>query len=129
MAGFASGYVYFLAIEQKQEHGEHPADEDGVLIAAAEREQNAEKEKQAFLLRDIFGNRFRPITFNPSWLTPTVIHLAQSIYGDRAFDQMPRLADALEEAGCTNADILSHCRSEGPHVRGCWVVDLILGKQ
>ena len=99
------------------------------LIAAAEREQNAEKEKQAFLLSDIFGNPFRPTPFDATWLTPTVVQLAQGNYDDRAFDRLPVLADALEEAGCTDADILSHCRSEGPHVRGCWVVDLILGKQ
>jgi hypothetical protein len=55
--------------------------------------------------------------------------LAQAIYDDRAFDRLPILADALEEAGCDTADILAHCRGPGPHVRGCWVVDLILGKQ
>jgi hypothetical protein len=55
--------------------------------------------------------------------------LAQSIYTDRAFDRMPILADALEDAGCDNADILNHCRQPGEHVRGCWAVDLILGKK
>ncbi len=54
--------------------------------------------------------------------------LARSIYDDRAFDRLPVLADALEDAGCTDAAILDHCRGPGPHVRGCWVVDLILGK-
>jgi hypothetical protein len=61
-------------------------------------------------------------------LTPTVTALAEAIYADRAFDRMPVLADALEEAGCSDDQILSHCRGEGPHVRGCWVVDLVLGK-
>ena len=51
------------------------------------------------------------------------------MHDDRAFDRLPILADALEDAGCDNADVLAHCRGEGPHVRGCWVVDLILGKQ
>jgi len=60
--------------------------------------------------------------------TPAVLHLAQAIYDDRAFDQLPILADALQEAGCTSREVLDHCRSPGPHVRGCWVVDLILGK-
>ena len=54
--------------------------------------------------------------------------LARTIYEERAFDGMPVLSDALEEAGCNDADILDHCRQAGPHVRGCWVVDLILGK-
>ena len=79
-------------------------------------------------LRDVFGNPFHPITLNASWLTPKVVALAQTVYEDRAFNRMPELADVLEDAGCTNADILTHCRGRGPHVRGCWVVDLLLGK-
>ncbi len=55
--------------------------------------------------------------------------IAGTIYDERSFHDMPILADALEEAGCANTDILGHCRGDGPHVRGCWVVDLILGKQ
>jgi hypothetical protein len=55
--------------------------------------------------------------------------MAQAIYDERAFDRMPNLADALEETGCTNQDILSHCREPGEHARGCWVVDLVLGKE
>ena len=84
---------------------------------------------QAVLLRDIFGNPFRPVSFDPAWLTPTVVALAYGIYGDRAFDRMPILADALEEAGCDNVEVLLHCRGDGPHVRGCWVVDAVLGKK
>jgi hypothetical protein len=83
---------------------------------------------QCALLRDIFGNPFRPVSVDASWLAGPVITLADTIYTDRAFDRLPLLADALEEAGCTDADILAHCRGDGPHVRGCWVVDLILGK-
>ncbi len=83
----------------------------------------------ACYLRDIFGNPFHSIAFIPNWLTPQVVALAQAIYDDRAFDSLPILADALEEAGCTNTDILNHCHQGGRHVRGCWVVDLILGKQ
>jgi hypothetical protein len=65
-----------------------------------------------------------------SWCaTPTVIDLARGIYAERAFDRMPILADALEDAGGTNEVILAHCRGPGPHVRGCWVVDLLLGKK
>ncbi len=86
----------------------------------------------AVLLRDIFGNPFRPITINPAWLAwndGTVRHLAHGIYDEKAFDRMPILADALEEARCDNKDILDHCRSDSPHVKGCWVVDLVLGKE
>jgi hypothetical protein len=88
-----------------------------------------ESQAQAHLLRDIFGNPFRPVRVDPSSLTPTVTALAQTIYTDRTFDTMPILADALEEAGCTNDDILAHCRGGGEHVRGCWVMDLVLGKE
>ena len=88
----------------------------------------AESAAHCQIIRDIFGNPFRPVVADPAWFTPKVVVLATSIYSDRAFDRMPILADALEEAGCVNADVLLHCRSEGPHVRGYWVVDLVLGK-
>lgn len=81
------------------------------------------------LLRCIFGNPFRPLTLYPTWLTPRANHLAEQVYNDRAFDRLPILGDALEEAGCTNTDILDHCRAGGLHVRGCWVVDTILQKK
>ena len=87
---------------------------------------------QVRLLRDIIGNPFRPIPVDLSWLAwndGTVVRLAQAIYDERAFDRLPVLADALEEAGCHDADILAHCRQPGEHVRGCWVVDPILGKE
>jgi hypothetical protein len=85
-------------------------------------------EVQAGLLRDIFGNPFRSVTTNPTWLTFNVVALAEGIYADRAFDRLPILADALQDAGCANPEVLSHCRDGGVHVRGCWVVDLLLGK-
>ncbi len=81
------------------------------------------------LIRDIFGNPFRPVAFDPAWRTSDVLLLARGIYDERAFDRMPILADALQDAGCTNDDILNHCRDTAQvHVRGCWVVDLVLGK-
>jgi len=80
------------------------------------------------LLRDVFGNPFRPVSIEPRWLTSDVVALARGIYDDRAFDRLPILADALTDAGCEDADLLAHCRSDGSHARGCWVVDLILGK-
>jgi hypothetical protein len=79
-------------------------------------------------INDIFGNPFRPITIEPNCLTSTVLAIAKGIYDEKAFDRMPILADALQDAGCENEDILNHCRGEGVHVRGCWLVDLILGK-
>ena len=86
----------------------------------------------AALLREIFGNPFRMPSVNASWLAwndGTIPKIAQAIYDERAFDRLPILADALEDAGCDNADILNHCRQPGEHVRGCWVVDLLLGKE
>ncbi|MBP3959984.1 hypothetical protein J8F10_32485 [Gemmata sp. G18] len=79
-------------------------------------------------MRELFGNPFRPVALVPVWLTSTVRALAEGIYQERAFDRMPILADALQDAGCDNEDILTHCRQPGEHVRGCWVVDLVLGK-
>jgi len=97
--------------------------------AQADQVRAREEEVQSSLLRDIFGNPFSPVAFDPRWLTTDVVALARGIYEDRAFDRLPLLADALMDAGCDSDDILSHCRSEGPHVRGCWVVDLVLGKE
>ncbi len=80
-------------------------------------------------VREIFGNPFRPITLNPTCLTSTVLSLATNIYNDKAFDRMPILADALQDAGCDNEEILDHCRQPSEHVRACWVVDLLLDKK
>jgi hypothetical protein len=92
--------------------------------------QESEGIAHCSLLREIYGNPFHPVTLNESWLTwsdCTVAKLAQSIYDDRAFDRLPVLADALEEAGCTDEKMLDHCRISGFHVRGCWFLDLLLG--
>jgi len=83
---------------------------------------------QVELLRDVFADRFLPVTFSPSWRSETAVSLARMMYETRAFHVMHILADALEEAGCDDAHMLAHCRSPGLHVRGCWVVDLVLGK-
>jgi hypothetical protein len=83
---------------------------------------------QCALVRCLFGNPFRPVAIDRAWLTSTVTSLAAQIYESRDFGAMPVLADALQDAGCENPDILDHCRNPGPHARGCWVVDLILGK-
>ena len=83
---------------------------------------------QLELLREVFGNPFRPVVTDPGWKTTTVIGLAEGIYSERAFDRMPILADALEDVGCDSVDVLEHCRSDGLHVRGCWVIDALLGR-
>jgi hypothetical protein len=98
-------------------------------LVATPAEETPEERAQADLLREVFGNPFRPVALDPAWLTSDVRALAHAIYAERAWDRMPILADALQEAGCENEDVLAHCRSAtAPHVRGCWVVDLLLGK-
>jgi hypothetical protein len=83
----------------------------------------------AGLLRDVFGDPYRPAPFDPRWRSADAAGLARGIHADRAFDRLPILADALEEAGCDNAETLAHCRGPGPHARGCWVVDRVLGRE
>lgn len=84
--------------------------------------------EQARFARCIFGNPFRPVALDRAWLTSTVIALATGIYEERAFDRLSILSDALMDAGCDEGEVLRHCRGEGPHARGCWVVDLLLGR-
>jgi len=87
--------------------------------------------RQRFL-RDIFGNLFRAVVVGPTWLSwnaGTIRHLAEGIYDERAFDRLPILGNALEGAGCTDTEILNHCRLPGVHVRGCWLIDALLGKE
>jgi hypothetical protein len=98
-------------------------------VASSHPKSEAERAAQAQLIRCIFGNPFRPVAFNPDWRTSDVMLLARGIYDERAFDRMPILADALQDAGCDSDDILNHCRdTTTPHARGCWVVYLVLGK-
>lgn len=134
--GFCEGIIYVFAIVAAVEArliqpqdgwrviesiNEHP-----VFASAQER---TELEWGA-LVRDIYGpNPFQPIAFSPSWRTDTTLSLARTMYDSRDFSPMPVLADALQDAGCDNTAILDHCRDVNqPHVRGCWVVDLVLGK-
>lgn len=85
-------------------------------------------EMQSKIIKDIFGSPSRVNTINSAWLTSTVLALAQGIYDEKAFDRMPILADALQDAGCDSEEILKHCRDSAEHWRGCWVVDLVLEK-
>jgi hypothetical protein len=88
----------------------------------------AERREIAGLIQDIFGNPFRPVTIQEAWLTPEVVGQAKAIYEDQQFHLLPILADELEKAGCQDTAILGHCRQGKTHVRGCWVVDLVLRK-
>jgi hypothetical protein len=122
-----TGAVAFLAARGLPGPHWHPI-RDNVVASAAE--------EQAALLRCVIGNPFRPAAFDSAWRTPAVVALAQAAYDERILPsgqldpaRLAVLADALEEAGCANPDILSHVRGPGPHVRGCWAVDLILGKE
>jgi len=83
----------------------------------------------AALLREQFGNPFQPVVFDARWRTADVMGLARGIYEDRKFDRLPILGDALMDAGCDNDEIIAHCRGGDRHVRGCWVVDFVLGKE
>ncbi|MGH7169524.1 MAG: hypothetical protein ACRELF_09700 [Gemmataceae bacterium] len=99
----------------------------------------AEKEPHSAIIRDVFGNPFRRITISPAWLSwhdGVVSRLAKAAYDERflptgTFDnaRLLILSDALEEAGCTDEQILTHLRGGGEHYRGCWVIDLLLGKE
>lgn len=86
------------------------------------------RDEMCGLMRDVLGNPFRPVVFELSWRTTDAVGLARAMYDSRNFSAMPILADALEDAGCDSGEVLAHCRGDGPHVRGCWVVDLVLTK-
>ncbi|MCI0377187.1 MAG: hypothetical protein L0215_06260, partial [Gemmataceae bacterium] len=96
--------------------------------SASPADHDQEQTAQCQRLRDIFGNPFRPVAVEPAWRSAAVVELAQAIYDEWVFDFMPNLADLLEEAGCRNHDMLTHCWATQQHILGCWVIDLILGK-
>lgn len=115
LRGFGAGFI------QQLRGVAHPDADEAVRHANLLYDPN--------ILREVVGNPFCPVTVFPTWQTANVVSLAQTIYDERAFDRMPILGDALEDAGCDNTDMLNHCRQPGEHVRGCWVVDLLLGKE
>jgi hypothetical protein len=121
-------YDAFLAAERGASYTAHAVHSATKPLRRYEA-RRAEIADQAALFRDIFGNPFRSITFSPAWRTDTAVALARQTYDSRDFSAMPILADALQDAGCDNNDILDHCRGSGPHVRGCWVVDRVLEKE
>lgn len=134
----AHAFLERVHYETTEEFSE-PDFEDPRVSRLLKERQTARYDLYVHLLRDIFGNPFRAATIDPAWLAwndGTISKLAQTIYDERDLPgghldtgRLAILADALEDAGCTNQDILAHCRGPGPHVRGCWVVDLLLGKE
>jgi hypothetical protein len=91
-----------------------------------------ERSWQADLLRDLFPRRQLPVSpavLGTDWAGGPARDMARTLYEERRFEELPYLADALEEAGCTNADVLGHLRGPGPHACGCWVLDLLLGRE
>jgi hypothetical protein len=116
--------------------GAYPTEEEqlGNLARMTRRmvEQIEERPVGSDLLRDLFANPRHFVSVNDAWLQWSgglVPNLAQTVYEERAFDRLPALGDALKQAGCTKEEILAHCRSAGEHVRGCWVIDLLIGKE
>lgn len=97
-------------------------------VQAAEQRKLETGTRFAVEFRDIAGNPFRPVSWQPEWNSETAVLLARGIEIDRAFDRMPILADALEEAGCDSPQVLQHCRHVPDHVVGCWVLDGVLGR-
>lgn len=125
-AGYASSFACFAVAWGPV----HAAGKNAMATDLTKQLKAPEFGQQARLLRDIFGNPFRRVKLRPAWLTSDVVALARGIYDERAFDRMPILADALQDAGCDSADVLNHLRDTAlAHVRGCWALDLVLGKE
>lgn len=127
-------HALYVAEEVVNALGLESVGRDDSLEAELEAARRTVVHRVCGIVRDVVGPRLWPsrsVTLNPAWLKwhrKTVPKLAQAIYADRAFEQLPILADALEEAGCAEAVILEHLREPGPHVRGCWALDLLLRK-
>ena len=113
---------------------------EGTLRALEKLPSSAKKDQcvqfQLAAVHEIFGNPFRPVTVAPAWRSPSVLALAQAAYDERLMpsggldpSRLGILSDALEEAGCTAPEVLGHLRSPGPHVRGCWLLDLLLNRE
>jgi hypothetical protein len=130
-----AGYdaVYALLAESARERSfrwwrRGPKVSDAAATAAWEAAVAAKRSELVALVRCIFGTPFRQPTFDPSWRTETAVALATQMYDMRDFSLMPILGDALQDAGCPDGDVLEHCRGANLHVRGCFVVDLVLGR-
>jgi hypothetical protein len=119
-----------MAAKEAEDAAADAIEGDGKSAAMAKFEERVrERTAQVAMLRDVLGNPFHPITLSPSWLTSTVVSLANQMYDSRDFSAMPILADALMDSGCDNETILTHCRGPGQHVRGCWAIDRLIGRE
>jgi hypothetical protein len=134
-AAFQAAWASGVAPSEAMLQADAAVPDAAAWVAGREAARNAERAAQAALLRDIIGNPFRPATVSPAWQTPQVVALAQAAYDQRELPagtldpaRLAVLADALEDAGCDQADLLAHLRGPGPHVRGCWAIDPLLGK-
>jgi hypothetical protein len=122
------------ALEMVRKVEEGPSRSETEEFEAEMKREKRERKQLARVLREIVGNAFTPPRFEPAWRTADVVAIARGIFEDRAFDRMPILADALLDADCDEEAVLRHCRGteigvEKPqHFRGCWVIELILGR-
>ncbi|WP_204249849.1 hypothetical protein [Gemmata sp. SH-PL17] len=125
---YARGYIHFR--EARDKTWDVLCDIVDIMAPSVRWTSNWKSWERALALELIGPNPFRPISFSPEWRTDTTTSLAAQMFESRDFSAMPILADALQDTGCDNTDILSHCRDTSlTHGRGCWVVDLVLGKQ
>jgi hypothetical protein len=134
-AKFITGAVWDISCEPVGEPSERLARIHDSISEALEslcalwRVPSKERLRQAHILREIVGNPFPPVAFD-AWRSSTAVAVAKQMYDSRDFGAMPILADALQDAGCDNDEVLNHCRNKPAveHFRGCWVVDGVLGK-
>jgi hypothetical protein len=132
-----AGAAFAAVVEAARTGAQTPgatSSQDAAAFAAAQAAwaRRGEKKAHRALLRDLFGDPFRPVRVQPAWRAwngGTLVRMARAIYDERRFGDLPVLADALEEAGCADDAILAHCRGGVEHARGCWVVDQLLGKE
>jgi hypothetical protein len=123
--GASQGAGHILYLERAVANGHWPPDWQSPAVRDAHR---AEQQALVALLRCIAGDPFRPPVDASAWRSATVVAIARGIDAERAFDRLPILADAMQDARCEDAEALDHCRGPGPHARGCWVVEWALGR-
>jgi hypothetical protein len=102
---------------------------DTIRFWTLDRKERQIRESQIRLIRDLYDPLVFPIQLNPNWRTSTVVELARQIYDSSDFCSMSILSDALQDAGCDEQSILDHCKNGKTHAKGCWLLDLILGKE
>jgi hypothetical protein len=128
-AVLAAVYDGEVPLHYRIRHGMRACAEAAVEVSRSLGAWAAERTAQADLLRDLFANPFRPPALDPAglrWQDGLVVRMARAVCEDRRYQDLPVLADALEDAGCTDTVLLDHCRGPGPHARGCWLLDLLL---